>query len=105
MPVACSGGQDTFLPLVDGARLARLLRLPGRGGPSVLPVSLALPWGLDVGDLVGHVPFPAKLRLQVGEALAVPPDADDHDVADAVVAWLEEALATLAGERRLPPLL
>ena len=33
----------------------------------VLPISLALPWGLNVGDMLGHIPLPAKITV---EALA-----------------------------------
>ena len=31
----------------------------------VLPISLALPWGLNVGDMLGHLPLPAKITIQV----------------------------------------
>ena len=31
----------------------------------VLPISLALPWGLNVGDMLGHVPLPAKITIEV----------------------------------------
>ena len=39
--------------------LDRLFRL------KVLPISLALPWGLNVGDMLGHFPLPAKITIQV----------------------------------------
>ena len=42
--------------------LDRLFRL------KVLPLSLALPWGLNVGDLLGHIPLPAKITVE-----ALPP--------------------------------
>ncbi len=31
----------------------------------VLPISLALPWGLNVGDMLGHIPLPAKITIEV----------------------------------------
>ena len=37
----------------------------------VLPISLALPWGLNVGDMLGHIPLPAKITIQVLEPIDV----------------------------------
>ena len=42
--------------------LDRLLRL------KVLPISLALPWGLNIGDMLGHFPLPAKITIQALDA-------------------------------------
>jgi hypothetical protein len=32
---------------------------------------VAFPWGLDVGDIFGHVPLPAKITVQVLEPIDV----------------------------------
>ena len=37
----------------------------------VLPISLALPWGLNVGDMLGHIPLPAKITIQVLDPIDV----------------------------------
>lgn len=103
VPVACTGGQETYLPLTDGAWIARLLRLDRLARLKVLPISLALPWGINIGDFLGHLPFPAKLRVEVLDPVHVPTDADEHDVYDGVVALLEERLQALAAERTFPP--
>src|SRR5947209_6973851 len=50
VPVVSLGGQETALFLTRGERLARLLRLDRLLRLKVLPISLALPWGLNVGD-------------------------------------------------------
>jgi len=55
VPVVSIGGQETALFLTRGERVARALGLDGRFRLKVLPVSLALPWGLDVGDFLGHI--------------------------------------------------
>src|SRR6476661_7069368 len=60
VPVVAIGGQETALFLTRGERLARLLALDRLLRLKVLPVSLAMPWGLNVGDMLGHVPLPAK---------------------------------------------
>lgn len=109
VPVVSVGGQDTYLPLTDGRRVAELLRLDKIARLKVLPVSLALPWGLNVGDFLGHVPLPAKIRMEVLEPIDVVErfgDAADSDEAyDYVVSRMQESLTALAAARLLPPLL
>ena len=72
----------------------------------MLPVSLALPWGVNIGDLLGHVPLPAKITVQV-----LPPvdlrrrfgSRPNHDaVYDHVIAVMQLALDDLVTQRRFP---
>jgi 1-acyl-sn-glycerol-3-phosphate acyltransferase len=109
VPVVSVGGQDTYLPLTDGRRLAKFLRLDKRARLKVMPVSLALPWGLNVGDFLGHVPLPAKIRMEVLEPIDVGQkfgdDADSDEAYDYVVSRMQETLTELAADRVLPPLL
>ena len=65
VPVVSVGGQETALFLSRGERLAKLLRLDKMFRLKVLPISIALPWGLNVGDMLGHFPLPAKITIQV----------------------------------------
>ena len=65
VPVVSIGGQETALFLTRGEGLAKLLRLDRMFRLKVLPISLALPWGLNVGDMLGHLPAPAKITIQV----------------------------------------
>src|SRR5947209_18191504 len=60
VPVVAVGGQETSIFLSRGETLARALMLDKLFRLKVLPISLAIPWGLNVGDLLGHVPLPAK---------------------------------------------
>jgi 1-acyl-sn-glycerol-3-phosphate acyltransferase len=106
VPVVSIGGQETAMFLSHGGRLARALRVDRALRLKVIPISLALPWGVNVGDLLGHIPLPAKitvevlapidLRAQFGER----PDVDE--VYDHVTTLMQETLETLAAERRLP---
>jgi 1-acyl-sn-glycerol-3-phosphate acyltransferase len=109
VPVVAVGGQDTYLPLTDGRRVASLLRLDKLARLKVLPVSLALPWGLNVGDFLGHVPLPAKIRMEVLEPIDVVErfgeEADSDEAYDYVVARMQESLTALAAGRVLPPLM
>jgi 1-acyl-sn-glycerol-3-phosphate acyltransferase len=108
VPVVSIGGQETALFLTRGEGLARLLRLDRMFRLKVLPISLALPWGLNVGDMLGHLPLPAKitidvlspidLRAEFGER----PDLDE--VYREVLGRMQAALTALQSERRLPVL-
>ncbi|HEX8856110.1 MAG TPA: lysophospholipid acyltransferase family protein [Thermoleophilaceae bacterium] len=106
VPVVGIGGQETALFLSRGERLARLLLLDKLLRLKVLPISLALPWGLNVGDFFGHFPLPAKITMQVLPPIEVAkefgrkPDLDE--VYDHVVRQMQAALDVLAEERRLP---
>src|ERR671911_753310 len=55
VPVVSVGGQETALFLSNGRRLAHLLRLDRLLRLKVLPISIALPWVINVGDLLGHL--------------------------------------------------
>ncbi|HEX8753203.1 MAG TPA: 1-acyl-sn-glycerol-3-phosphate acyltransferase [Solirubrobacterales bacterium] len=106
VPVVSIGGQETALFLSRGARLARVLRLDRHARLKVLPISLALPWGLNVGDFAGHFPLPAKITIEVLPAIDLErefgPDPDVDDVYDLVTAQMQDALDALAAERRFP---
>ena len=109
VPVVACGGHDTYLPLADGRALARALRLDKIGRLHVLPISIALPWGLNIGDLFGHLPLPAKIRVDVLEPIDVrrrfPGEADVERGYEYVTLRMQEALTALSGERLLPPLM
>jgi len=104
VPVVSAGGQETALFLTRGAWLARGLRLDRLFRLKVLPISIALPWGLNVGDFLGHFPLPAKLTVEVlppihlREHFGENPDLDE--VYDYVTTLMQETLDSLAAERR-----
>jgi 1-acyl-sn-glycerol-3-phosphate acyltransferase len=108
VPLVAIGGQETALFLTRGEGLARLLRLDRTLRLKVLPVSVALPWGLNVGDVAGHLPLPAKITLEALPAIHLReqfgPDPDVDEVYDHVVGLMQATLDALAAERRLPVL-
>jgi 1-acyl-sn-glycerol-3-phosphate acyltransferase len=108
VPVVSIGGQETSLFLSRGERLARLLALDRLFRLKVLPISIALPWGLNIGDMLGHIPLPAKITIETLPAINLReefgPDPDLDEVYDKIVRSMQETLDALAAERRLPVL-
>jgi len=106
VPVVSIGGQETALFLSRGDRLARLFGLDRMFRLKVLPISLALPWGLNVGDMLGHIPLPAKITVEalppiyLREEFGDEPDLDE--VYDHVTRLMQDTLDAMAAERRLP---
>jgi 1-acyl-sn-glycerol-3-phosphate acyltransferase len=106
VPVVAVGGQETSIFLSRGESLARALNLDRMFRLKVLPISLAFPWGLNIGDMLGHVPLPAKITVE-----ALPPidlheefgdDPDLDEAYDHILRLMQETLDALAAERRLP---
>jgi 1-acyl-sn-glycerol-3-phosphate acyltransferase len=106
VPVVAIGGQETALFLSRGERLARALRLKQLARLDVLPISIALPWGLNIGDLGGHIPLPAKITVQVLEPIDLAErygdDPDHQQIYEDVTGAMQRTLDDLADERRLP---
>jgi 1-acyl-sn-glycerol-3-phosphate acyltransferase len=108
VPVVSIGGQETALFVARGEHLAKALGLDRLFRLKVLPISLALPWGLNVGDMLGHIPLPAKITVEalppihLREEFGPEPDVDE--VYEHVVRLMQETLDALAAERRFPVL-
>src|SRR5947209_8405001 len=106
VPVVAIGGQETALFLSRGEGLAKGLMLDRLFRLKVLPVSIALPWVLNVGDMLGHVPLPAKITVEVlppihlREEFGSEPDVDE--VYEHVLRSMQDTLDALAAERQLP---
>jgi 1-acyl-sn-glycerol-3-phosphate acyltransferase len=106
VPVVSIGGQETALFLSRGEHLARLLALDRLFRLKVLPISLALPWGLNVGDMLGHIPLPAKITVDTLPPIDLRaefgPEPDVEEVYDHLIRLMQDTLDSLAAERRLP---
>ena len=108
VPVVSIGGHETALFLSRGEGLARLLALDRMFRLKVLPISLALPWGVNVGDMLGHIPLPAKITIETLPAIDLKaefgPEPDVDEVYDHLIRLMQDTLDALAAERRLPVL-
>jgi 1-acyl-sn-glycerol-3-phosphate acyltransferase len=108
VPVVSVGGQETALFLTRGEGLARALMLDRLFRLKVLPISIAPPWGLNIGDFLGHLPLPAKITIEVLPAIRLRQefgsDPDLDEVYDHVIRVMQETLDALSAERQLPVL-
>ena len=108
VPVVSIGGQETALFLSRGDRLAKLFGLDRMFRLKVLPISLSLPWVLNIGDMLGHIPLPAKITIEVLPPIYLReefgPEPDLDEVYDHVTRLMQDTLDAMAAERRLPVL-
>ena len=108
VPVVAIGGQETALFVTRGERAAHALGLDRFARIKVLPVSLGPPFGVNLLDLPGRVPLPAKITLEVLDPIDLrarfgsSPDPDA--VYEEVTSEMQETLSDLADERALPVL-
>ena len=107
VPVVAVGGQETFFVLNDGRRTAKMFGFDKLLRVKSVPISLSMPWGLLPGDLP-HIPFPAKIRIQVLPAIDLRErfgDEPDWDKAYGYVAsTMQVALSGLAAKTVIPVL-
>jgi 1-acyl-sn-glycerol-3-phosphate acyltransferase len=90
-PLVVSGAGETLLCLSDGQRLARWIGLDTLVRQKTIPISVALPYGLNVGlaGMLPYFPLPAKMR----GAILDPIYARDGESADALAARVHRAMS------------
>ena len=103
VPVVSVGGQETALFLSRGEGLARVLGLDRMFRLKVLPISLSLPWVVNVGDMLGHIPLPAKITVQVLPVIDVS-EMDVDEAYELIIDRMQRTLTALQADRRLPVL-
>ena len=108
VPVVAVGGQETALFVTRGERAAKLTGLDKFARIKVLPVSLGPPFGVNLLDLPGRLPLPAKITLEVMDPIDLRDrfgkDPDPDDVYEEVTAEMQDTLSDLSDERTLPVL-
>lgn len=97
VPIVTAGAGDTLFVLSDGQRLAKALRLDRLLRLKAVPVSISVPWALNVG-LVGfapYVPLPVQLRTEVLSPMTAHPDESAGQFAGRVERAMTSALDRL----------
>jgi 1-acyl-sn-glycerol-3-phosphate acyltransferase len=103
VPIVTAGAGESLLVLSDGRWLASALRLDRRFRMNTLPVSVSLPWGLNVGGvgLLPHLPLPTKLRTAVLPPLRPEPGESVDEYGSRVETTMQATLTELTDGRRL----
>ena len=104
VPIASVGGQESVLFVSRGQWLAKLLMVDKLFRLKSVPIALAPPWGLVIGDFAGHVPLPAKIVVEALDPIDAKDIAagDDDVIHEKVLANLQAGVDRLAAERRFP---
>jgi 1-acyl-sn-glycerol-3-phosphate acyltransferase len=106
VPIVAIGGQETALFLTRGETIARVLLLDRLFRLKVMPISIALPWGLNIGDMFGHFPLPAKITIEVLGPIDLRKefgeDPDVEEIYEHIMRTMQDTLDALASERQLP---
>lgn len=77
VPVVTAGNHEQMIVLTRGDRLARLLHAHRWARTEVLPLMLALPWGLTTG-FVPYLPLPAQTTLEFLPPITWPELGPEH---------------------------
>jgi len=102
VPIVTIGAGESLFVVSDGQRLARALRLDKTLRTKALPVSVSLPWGLNVGavGLLPYLPLPTKLTTRVLPALSPRTAESSTQFAARVEIEMQHALSAMAEGRR-----
>jgi 1-acyl-sn-glycerol-3-phosphate acyltransferase len=105
VPTVSIGGQENQLYLSRGEWLAKAVRFDKLMRTKLLPITFGLPFGLSV-LLPINLPLPSKIVTQVLPPIDIVAkfgeDPDIREVDAYVREVMQQALDTLAAERRLP---
>lgn len=100
LPMVITGAGDTLVNFTAGRRLARIVGLERITRQKTLPVSFALPWGLNVGlALYAYLPWPAKMRGRILPPVFIGADEDPAQAAAEVESAMNEAASQLTAGR------
>ncbi|QLL07532.1 1-acyl-sn-glycerol-3-phosphate acyltransferase [Mycobacterium vicinigordonae] len=102
VPIVTAGAGESLLALSSGQRLARALKLDKTLRLKALPISVSVPWGLNIGavGLLPYVPLPTKLSTRV-LAPMVPAEGETSDAfAERVQSAMQKSLTDMTKNRR-----
>jgi 1-acyl-sn-glycerol-3-phosphate acyltransferase len=103
VPIVTAGAGESLIVFSDGQRLAKALRADRHLRTKALPVSLSIPWGLNVGlvGLAPYFPLPTKLVTRVLPAMRADAGESSTDYAERVALRMQRALTGMTKTRRI----
>jgi len=102
IPIVTAGAGESLVVLADGERLARVLRLDKLLRLKALPITVSLPWGVNIGGvgLLPYLPLPTKLHTRVLGRIEPRPGEDAEAFAERVHVAMQDALTDMTVDRR-----
>ncbi|MEI8081513.1 MAG: 1-acyl-sn-glycerol-3-phosphate acyltransferase [Actinomycetes bacterium] len=101
VPIVTAGAGESLVVLASGRRLAKVLRLHELLRTDWAPVTVSIPWGLNVGlvGLVPYLPFPTALETVVLPRIDAAITDDPSRLAQDVVERMQRALDAVVVDR------
>ncbi len=101
VPIVTAGAGESLLVLAESERLARGLRLDKLLRLKALPITVSLPWGVNIGGvgLLPYLPLPAKLHTRVLASIEARPGEDAEAFAARVHTAMQDALTEMTAHR------
>jgi len=110
VPLATVGGHDTLFVLSEGRGLAKALGLKKRMRSEVAPVTLSVPFGIQLHlTPFQHIPLPAKIRTEFLEPIYLDTDRDKEndneyvgEIYNEIESMIQAGMDRLAKKRKFP---
>ena len=102
VPIITAVAGESLLALSGGDQLARALRIDKFLRLKRVPITLSVPWGVNVGavGLLPYLPLPSKLQTRVLPLTRPLPGDDAEAFADRVHSIMQNALTAMTAHRR-----
>jgi 1-acyl-sn-glycerol-3-phosphate acyltransferase len=103
VPIVTAGAGESLLVLSDGRRIAEAVGADRLLRTKALPVSVSIPWGLNVGlvGLAPYFPLPTKLVTRVLPAMRPADGETAEGYADRVQQAMQRTLTAMTENRRI----
>lgn len=101
IPIVTAGAGESLFVISSGQRLARAIRLDKLFRVKSAPISISLPWGLNIGavGMLPYLPLPTKLVTRVLPAMRAGDGEDAERYATRVEAAMQSALNDMTAHR------
>jgi 1-acyl-sn-glycerol-3-phosphate acyltransferase len=102
VPIVTAGAGESLLVLSDGRHVAKALNLPRLLRVKALPLSVTIPWGINIGvaGMLPYVALPTKLVTAVLPPMTASEGESAHDFAARVEAAMQARLDQLVAGRK-----
>ena len=102
VPIVTAGAGESLLVVSSGKRLAKALQLDKLLRVKALPLTVSLPWGVNVGavGMLPYLPLPTKLHTRVLPAVHAESEEAPDAYAKRVQSAMQQALDEMTANRK-----